>query len=74
MSKPEGMNLVVVKNFPNRALAESARQFLKQEAIESVIQSSDIVGAGNYQGIDLYVEEGNREKARRLLERLYDGI
>ena len=68
------MNLVLVKNFPIRALAEAACLFLKQEGIESVVQSSDTVGAGNYQGIDLYVQEENREKARKLLERLYDGI
>ena len=74
MSKSDGMDLVLVKNFPNRALAESARQFLKQEAIESVIQSSDTVGVGTVQGIDLYVQERDREKAQRLLERLYDGI
>jgi hypothetical protein len=74
MRKPAGMNLVVVKNFPVRALAEAASEFLKQKGIESLIQSSDTVGAGNYQGIDVYVQEGKREKARQLLERLYDGI
>ena len=74
MSNPAAMDLVLVKNFPNRALAEAACQFLKQEGIESVIQSSDTVGSGNYQGVDLYVQERNREKARELLETLYDGI
>lgn len=74
MSKPAEMNLVMVKNFPNRALAEAAFQFLKCEGIESVIQSSDTVGAGTYQGIDLYVQERSRAQARQLLERLYDGI
>jgi hypothetical protein len=74
MSKPAGTNLVVVKNFLNRALAEAGCQFLKQEGIESVNRSSDTVGTGTYQGIDLYVQQGNREKARQLLERLYDGI
>jgi hypothetical protein len=74
MSKPAAMNLVVVKNFPNRALAEAACLFLKQEGIESVVQSSDTVGSGTSQGIDLYVQEMNREKASRFLERLYDGI
>jgi hypothetical protein len=74
MSKPAEIHLVVVKNFPIRALAEAACQFLKQEGIESVVQSSDTVGAGTSQGIDLYVQEENGEKARQLLERLYDGI
>jgi len=74
MKNPAGMNLVVVMNFPVRALAEAACLFLKQEGIESVVQSSDTVGAGTSQGIDLYVQEGHREKARQLLERLYDGI
>jgi predicted Fe-Mo cluster-binding NifX family protein len=74
MRKPAEKNIVMVKNFPNRTLAEAACQFLKQQGIESVIQSSDMVGTASSQGIDLYVQEGKRTKARRLLERLYDGI
>ena len=74
MRNPGETNLVVVKNFPIRALAEAACLFLKQEGIESVVQSSDTVGTGTSQGLDHYVQEGNREKARQLLESLYDGI
>jgi hypothetical protein len=74
MTKPGGKKLVLVKNFPNRALAEAASEILRDGGIESVIQSSDTVGAGTYQGIDLYVQEGEKETARQLLESLYDGI
>lgn len=74
MKKPAGKNLVLVKNFPNRALAEAASEILKEGGIECLIQSSDTVGTGTYQGIDLYVQEGEKEAARQLLESLYDGI
>ena len=74
MKKPGGKKLVLVKNFPNRPLAEAASEILKGAGIESVLQSSDTVGAGTYQGIDLYVQEDEKETARQLLESLYNGI
>jgi hypothetical protein len=74
MKRPAGRNLVLVKNFPNRALAEAASENLKEGGIESVLQSSDTVGTGTYQGIDLYVQEDDKEAASQLLESLYDGI
>jgi hypothetical protein len=74
MTRPAGKKLVLVKNFPNRALAEAASEILKDGGIECLIQSSDTVGTGNYQGIDLYVQEEEKEAARQLLESLYDGI
>ncbi len=69
-----GARLVIVKNFPMRELAETARQILKDHGIESVLQSSEIVGSGTMQGVDLYVPEDAREEALSLLESLYDGI
>ena len=74
MRKRAEENLVVAKNFPSRALAEAGRQFLQQNGIESIVQSSDVVGAGTSQGIDLYVQETDRKTAQQLLERLYDGM
>ena len=66
--------LVVAKNFPLRELAEAAKQILREHGIECVLQSSEIVGSGTFQGVDLYVREGAKEEALLLLERLYDGI
>ncbi len=70
------MGLVKIKNFPDRTFAERARQTLEEEGIESVIQSIDagILGAGLPQGADLYVEEQHAERARELLNDLFDGI
>ncbi len=69
-----GARLVIVKNFPMRELADTARQILKDHGIECVLQSSEIVGSGTFQGVDLYVPEEAREEALKLLESLYDGI
>ncbi len=79
MSVQEGKSmtsgkLVIVKNFPMRELAEAAKQILKEHGIESVLQSSEIVGSGTFQGVDLYIPEETRDEALRLLESLYDGI
>jgi hypothetical protein len=67
-------DLVVAKNFPMRELAEAARAILKENGIESLLQSSEIVGTGTMQGVDLLVHREEREEAVRLLESLYDGI
>jgi hypothetical protein len=66
--------LVVVKNFPMRELAEAAKQILKEHGIESLLQSSEMVGSGTFQGVDLYVRKESREEALELLESLYNGI
>jgi hypothetical protein len=71
--KLEG-DLVIAKNFPSRELAEAAKQVLKENGIESVAQSSEIVGTGTFQGTDLYVLEKDMVPALQLLESLYDGI
>lgn len=74
MSNGKEGKLVVAKNFPMRELAETAKQILKEHGIESVLQSSEIVGSGTFQGVDLYVEKEKKEEALELLESLYDGI
>jgi hypothetical protein len=74
MSKEIEGELVVVKNFPMRELAETAKQILKESGIESLLQSSEIVGSGTMQGVDLYVRKGERDAALQLLESLYNGI
>jgi hypothetical protein len=66
--------LELVKNFPMRELAEAAKQILKEHGIESILQSSEIVGSGTFQGVDLYVRKEERVEALELLESLYDGI
>ena len=74
------MRLVRVKNFPNRIAAERAQQTLREQGIESVIQSLDagVLGAGGAagfpQGADLFVQEEHAATARELLESLFDGI
>jgi len=74
MGKDVEEKLVVVKNFPMRELAEAAKQILKESGIESLLQSSEIVGSGTIHGVDLYVRKGEREAALQLLESLYNGI
>jgi len=66
--------IVLLKNFPSRALAEAGQAFLKANNIESILQGSDIAGTGMPQGFDLYVQEEDVKTAHDLLERLYDGI
>jgi len=74
MSKHSQGSTVLAKNFPSRALAEAGQAFLQSNDIESILQGSDIAGTGMPQGFDLYVQVKDVETARRLLERLYDGI
>ena len=64
----------LVKNFPNRAMAEAGQACLQTNNIEAILQGSDIAGTGMAQGFDLYVQAKDVETARGLLERLYDGI
>ena len=66
--------LILVKNFPGRALAEAAQAFLKERGIEAIVQGSDIAGTGMPQGLDLYVQAKDGKAAHELLEMLYDGI
>lgn len=66
--------IIRVKNFPSRALAEAGMAFLHANNIEAILQESDIAGTGMPQGFDVYVQAKDAEAARKLLERLYDGI
>ncbi|HUI11097.1 MAG TPA: DUF2007 domain-containing protein [Bacteroidota bacterium] len=74
------MDLVKVKNFPDRMYAERARQTLDVEGIPSIIQSVDagVLGAGGAlglpQGADLYVPGEFVDRARELLNDVFDGI
>ena len=74
------MELVKVKNFPDRMYAERARQSLDAEGIPSIIQSVDVgfLGAGGAmglpQGADLYVPRDYEGRAREILNELFDGI
>jgi hypothetical protein len=74
------LDLVLVKNFPDRMYAERARQTLDVEQIPSIIQSMDIgiFGAGAASslpaGADLYVPRELSDRARELLNDVFDGI
>jgi hypothetical protein len=74
------VDLVLVKNFPDRMFAERARQTLDAEGIPSIIQSIDagFLGAGGAlglpQGADLYVPREYADRARDLLNNVFDGI
>ena len=74
------MDLVKVKNFPDRMFAERARQTLDAEGIPSIIQSLDVgfLGAGAAiglpQGADLYVPSEFVDRARELLNDIFDGV
>jgi hypothetical protein len=73
-------DLVKIKNFPDRIYAERARQTLESEGIPSLIQSIDIgfLGAGGVagfpQGVDLYVPSDDADRAREILDVMFDGV
>lgn len=71
--------IVMVKNFPNRAFAEQAKDLLERNNIPCVLKSPDvgILGAsssGAVQGVDLYVSEELAQKAYEYLNALFNGI
>ncbi len=76
--------LVLVKNFPDRVLAEMAQQQLEDEQIESVIKGAgggtvSIGGIGAAVGLmspgfDLYVDEEDAAKAMRVVRELYEQL
>lgn len=72
--------LVKVKNFPDRIYAERAQQTLAEEKIACVLQSMDIgiLGAGGTagipQGVDLYVEPEDADRAREVLKDIFNNI
>ncbi len=71
--------LVLIKNFPNRAFAEQARDILERNEIYCLLNSPDvgILGSatgGMMQGVNLYVSPAQAEKAAHLVDALYNGI
>jgi hypothetical protein len=68
-----------VKNFPNRAFAEQAKDILEKQDIGCVLKSPDIGILGisstaTFNGVDLYVDERDFEKAQQALNALFNGI
>lgn len=71
--------LSLIKNFPNRAFAEQAKEILLNDDIPSVLKSPDagILGTTNASmghGVNLYVEVRFEKKAAELLNALFNGI
>ncbi len=71
--------VVLIKNFPNRLFAEQAKEVLDNNQIYCVLKSVDVGILGTStsslnQGVNLYVEEHNAQKALDLLNALYNGI
>jgi len=70
---------VLVKNFPNRAFAEQAKEILMKHDISCILKSADIgilgtPSSGAVQGVNLYVREEFKLKAYELLNAYFDGI
>ncbi|APF19264.1 putative signal transducing protein [Caldithrix abyssi] len=71
--------LKFLKNFPNRPFAEQAREILESNNIGCVLKSPDVgilggASSSTLNGVDLYVDQDDFEKARTLIDALYDGI
>ncbi|OGF65348.1 hypothetical protein A2Z53_02440 [Candidatus Giovannonibacteria bacterium RIFCSPHIGHO2_02_42_15] len=66
------MKLIKIKNFGSIAEAELARNFLKENGIESVVRRGDLAAAGEFTGAigdaDLLVSEENIKKAEEILK------
>ncbi len=72
-------SMILIKNFPNRAFAEQAREILERDGIICILKSPDvgIIGTSSSSmlyGVDLYVEDQNKEQAYNLLNALFNGI
>ena len=73
------MKLIKIKNFPDRLTADQAQQRLKEEGIESVIQSLDVGVIGSFggalpQGADIYVREEEAERARNIMKEFFGEV
>ena len=80
------MSSVFVKNFPNEMYAQMAKETLQKEGIVCMIKGSGGgVGPVVFQnvggkwpvvgmGVDIYVPEEDFDRAKELLEAIYDGI
>ncbi len=71
--------MVLIKNFPNRAFAEQAKDILERNEIICVLNSPDVgilgtATGGLMQGVNLYVSATQAEKAAHLVDALYNGI
>lgn len=71
--------IVLIKNFPNRSFAEQAKEVLAQNNIACVLKSIDVGVLGTAssampQGVNLYVDPENEERAVRLIDAIYNGI
>jgi len=71
--------IILIKNFPNRAFAEQAKEILQRNDIHCVLKSPDVGILGTtssavVHGVDLYVQEENKERAFELLNALFNGI
>ena len=71
--------LLFIKNLPNRAFAEQAKDILTRKNINCILQSPDpgIFGSSSVsasQGVNIYVESDNASRAFELLNALYNGI
>ena len=71
--------LVLIKNFPDRAFAEQAKQILKQKDIGCILKSADVGILGTTTsslliGVDLYVDEQHAAEAVNLVNAIFDGI
>ena len=65
--------------FPNRSFAEQAKEVLAQNNIACVLKSIDVGVLGTAssampQGVNLYVDPENEERAVRLIDAIYNGI
>lgn len=70
---------VLIKNFPNRSFAEQAKEILAQNNIVCLLQSIDpgVFGSGSVstlRGVDLYVDDKDKDQALELINALYNGI
>lgn len=64
------MPLVFLQHFENVAEAELASQVLATEDIDSIVKPEPIPGAGTLvQGAELWVEEGDKEHAEKIIGR-----
>ena len=71
--------LILIKNFPDRAFAEQAKQVLKQKDIGCILKSADVGILGTTTsslliGVNLYVEETHAAEAGNLINAIFDGI
>ena len=65
------MKLVKVKNCADRMTAEQVQERLRAEGIESIVQSLASGMFGTFEGLDIYVQQNQAAKARKLLQEFF---